>query len=137
MSTRHTIEQGLEFIPKFDDNGLIVAIAQDASTGQVLMQAFMDRAALDLTIRTGYAHYFSRSRRKLWKKGEQSGHTQKVEQILADCDQDCLILKVSVDAGQCHVGYQSCFYRALKKGTTGQLEFVAEKTYDPEKTYGK
>ena len=137
MSTKQKIEEGSEFTPKFDDNGLISAIAVDAKTGQVLMVAFMNRQALDSTIRTGYATYFSRTRQKLWKKGEQSGHFQKVEQILVDCDQDCLILKVNVDAGQCHVGYQSCFYRALEKGSEKKLKFIAEKTYDPKKTYGK
>jgi len=137
MATKQTIEEGLEFIPKFDDTGLIPAIAQDAKTGQVLMAAFMNREALDLTIQTGYAVYFSRDRQKLWKKGEESGHLQKVEQILVDCDQDCLILKVTVDAGQCHVGYQSCFYRALKKDTGKELEFVAEKVYDPKEIYKK
>ncbi len=133
---RH-IEDGVDFTPKFDENGLIKAIAQDAKTGQVLMAAFMNRQALDLTIQTGYATYFSTSRQKLWKKGEESGHTQKVEQILVDCDQDSILLKVTVDAGQCHVGYQSCFYRALKKGTSRELEFIAEKVYDPGKTYKK
>ena len=137
MATKQTIEEGLEFIPKFDDTGLIPAIAQDAKTGQVLMSAFINREALDLTIQTGYATYFSRDRQKLWKKGQESGHLQKVEQILVDCDQDCLILKVTVDAGQCHVGYQSCFYRALKKDTGKELEFVAEKVYDPKEIYKK
>ncbi len=137
MATKQTIEEVLEFIPKFDDNGLIPAIAQDAKTGQILMAAYMNREALDLTIRTGYAAYFSRARRKLWKKGEESGHLQKVEQILVDCDQDCLIIKVTVDTGQCHAGYQSCFYRALKKGSSKELEFIAEKVYDPKKTYKK
>ncbi|MBA7476510.1 Phosphoribosyl-AMP cyclohydrolase [subsurface metagenome] len=137
MATKQTIEEVLEFIPKFDDNGLIPAIAQDAKTGQILMAAFMNREALDLTIQTGYATYFSRARQKLWKKGEESGHLQKVEQILVDCDQDCLILKVTVDTGQCHAGYQSCFYRALKKGSSKELEFIAEKVYDPEKIYKK
>jgi phosphoribosyl-AMP cyclohydrolase len=137
MSKRQKIEEGSEFTPKFDDNGLILTIAVDAKTGQVLMAAFMNRQALDWTIRTGYATYFSRTRQKLWKKGEQSGHFQKVEQILVDCDQDCLVLKVNVDAGQCHVGYQSCFYRALEEGSDKKLKFIAEKTYDPEKTYKK
>jgi phosphoribosyl-AMP cyclohydrolase len=129
------MEEGLEFTPKFDDNGLIPAIAQDAKTGQILMAAFMNRAALDLTIQTGYATYFSRSRQKLWKKGEESGHFQKIEQILVDCDQDCLVLKVVVDAGQCHVGYKSCFYRALKKNSSKELELTAEKLYNPKKAY--
>jgi phosphoribosyl-AMP cyclohydrolase len=137
MATKQTIEEGLEFTPKFDDNGLIPVIAQDAKTGQILMAAFMNREALDLTIQTGYATYFSRKRQKLWKKGEESGHLQKVEQILVDCDQDCLILKVTVDTGQCHAGYQSCFYRALKKGSSKELEFIAKKVYDPKKTYKK
>ena len=129
------IEENLEFVPKFDENGLIPAIAQDAQTGQILMVAYMNREALDATIRSGYATYWSRSRGKLWKKGEESGHLQTVEQILVDCDQDCLVLKVKVDAGQCHVGYQSCFYRALKPASKTDLEFTAEKTYDPEAAY--
>lgn len=137
MTTKRNIEEGNDFTPEFDSNGLITTIAQDAKTGQVLMAAFMNRQALDSTIQTGYATYFSTSRQKLWKKGEESGHTQKVQQILVDCDQNCLLLKVTVDAGQCHVGYQSCFYRALKKGTSKELEFIAEKVYNPEKTYNK
>jgi phosphoribosyl-AMP cyclohydrolase len=137
MSANKTIEEGLEFTPKFDDKGLITAIAQDAKTGQILMAAYMNRAALDSTIQTGYATYFSRSRQKLWKKGEKSGHFQRVEQILVDCDQDFLVLKVAVDAGQCHVGYQSCFYRALKKNSNKELGFIAEKVYKPNKVYKK
>ena len=136
MATKQ-IEEGSEFIPKFDNNGLIPAIAQDAETGKILITAYINRASLELTIQSGYATYFSRARQKLWKKGEESGHIQKVEQILVDCDQDCLVLRVTVDAGQCHVGYQSCFYRALKKGSGKQLEFVAEKVYEPKKTYRK
>ena len=131
------IEEGLEFVPKFDPHGLIPAIAQDATTGEVLMVAYMNDEALKHTLTTGRATYYSRSRKKLWKKGEESGHVQTVKQVLVDCDQDCLILKVSVDAGQCHVGYQSCFYRAVKAGSETELEFIAEKTYDPEKTYKK
>lgn len=137
MGATRIIEEGLEFTPKFDENGLITAIAQDADTGQVLMVAYMNRQALDLTLKTKNATYFSRSRKKLWKKGEESGHTQKVQQILVDCDQDCLILKVRVDAGQCHVGYQSCFYREVKLDGENDLEFVAEKNYDPNETYSK
>ena len=137
MSTKQDIEEGAEFIPKFDDNGLIPVVAQDSQTGQILMVAYMNRQALELTIQTGYATYFSRSRQKLWKKGEQSGHVQKVEQILVDCDQDCLVLKVTIEAGQCHVGYRSCFYRALKKNTNKKLEFIADKVFNPQKTYRK
>jgi len=137
LSTKQNLEENLEFEPQFDENGLITAIAQDAQTGQVLMVAYMNREALDVTIKSGYGTYFSRSRQKLWKKGEESGHRQKVKQILVDCDQDCLILKVTVDAGQCHVGYQSCFYRAKKQNSTQELEFIEEKVYDPKEAYKK
>ncbi len=137
MAGDKIIEEGSEFTPKFDGGGLITAIAQDAQTGQILMVAYMNREALDLTIKTGNATYFSRSRQTLWKKGEQSGHFQKVKQILVDCDQDCLVLKVNVDAGQCHVGYQSCFYRKLADGSSENLEFVEEKVYDPDQAYKK
>jgi phosphoribosyl-AMP cyclohydrolase len=137
VSADKHIEEGLDFTPKFDSNGLITAIAQEADTNQVLMVAYMNKEALDLTLSTGNAVYYSRSRKKLWKKGEESGHTQKVEQILVDCDQDCLILKVRVDQGQCHVGYKSCFYRAVTKGSTAKLETIAQKVYDPQKAYKK
>jgi len=137
VAAKQIIEEGLEFIPQFDDKGLIPVIAQDAQTNQVLMAAYMNREALDLTIQTGYAVYFSRSRKKLWKKGEESGHFQKVKKILVDCDQDYIILKVTIDAGQCHLGYQSCFYRALKQGSSKELELIAQKVYDPQKTYKK
>ncbi|MCH7556239.1 MAG: phosphoribosyl-AMP cyclohydrolase [Planctomycetes bacterium] len=137
MGTKENIEEGAEFIPKFDSKGLITVVAQDSETGQILMVAYMNRQALELTIQTGYATYFSRSRQKLWKKGEQSGHVQKVEQILVDCDQDCIVLKVTIEAGQCHAGYRSCFYRALKKNTEKKLEFIADRTYDPKKIYRK
>lgn len=131
------IEEGLRFAPRFNADGLIPAIAQDAGTGEILMVAWMNREALDRTIETGRATYYSRSRKRLWTKGEQSGHVQTVRQILVDCDQDCLILKVAVDQGQCHVGYQSCFYRALKPASKTDLEFVAEKVYDPKAAYGR
>ena len=137
MSANENIEESVEFTPKFDANGLITVIAQDADNGRILMQAYMNAEALTETIRTGQAVYFSRSRQKLWKKGEQSGHTQKVEQILVDCDQDCLILKVRVNAGQCHIGYQSCFYRTLKERADNKLEFKDEKVYDPKEAYKK
>ncbi len=139
MAAKAISEESTDFNPRFDDNGLITAIAQDAKTGQILMVGYMNREALDLTIQTGYANYFSRSRQKIWKKGEQSGHFQKVEQILVDCDQDCIVLKVKVDAGQCHIGYQSCFYRKLTKNSdkVEGLEFIAEKVYDPRETYKK
>ena len=137
MAAEQNIEEGKEFKPKFDDKGLITAIAQDSCTGDILMVAYMNRQALEMTIKTGIATYFSRSRQELWKKGQESGHIQKVEQILVDCDQDCLILKVKIDAGQCHVGYQSCFYRALQKNTDSKLKFIADKVYDPKTTYNR
>lgn len=135
MAAEKNIEEGLDLIPKFDENGLITAISQDADTGDVLMVAYMNQDALNLTLQTGNAVFFSRSRQKLWKKGEESGHTQQVQQILVDCDQDCLILKVTVDQGQCHVGYQSCFYRQLKPETKDKLQLIAQKTYDPKQAY--
>jgi phosphoribosyl-AMP cyclohydrolase len=137
VAANKEIEEGLAFTPKFDSNGLITAISQDADTGQVLMVAYMNDEALKQTIEIGNAVFFSRSRKKLWKKGEESGHVQKVRQILVDCDQDCLILKVKVDQGQCHVGYQSCFYRALKPGSQTDLELIAQKVYDPAQAYKK
>ena len=136
MTIENNIEQDTDFNPKFDKNGLIPVIAQDAGTGDILMVAYMNRQSLDLTIETGYATYFSRSRQALWKKGQESGHFQKVIQLLVDCDQDCLVLKVAVDAGQCHTGYQSCFYRALKKNSKKNLEFIADRIFDPKDTYG-
>jgi phosphoribosyl-AMP cyclohydrolase len=136
LAANDNIELGKDFEPKFDSNGLITAISQDAKTGQILMVAYMNKEALELTIKTGLAVFYSRSRQKLWKKGEESGHYQKVKQILVDCDQDCLILKVDVDLGQCHVGYMSCFYRALNSSGS-KIDFIAEKVYDPKVAYKK
>ena len=137
MSASKEVEMGKGFTPKFDSDGLIPAIAQDEKTGQVLMVAYMNKESLALTIERGRAVYYSRSRQKLWAKGEESGHVQQIKEILVDCDQDCLILKVQVDQGQCHVGYQSCFYRRVKSGSSSELEFVAEKVYDPDAVYKK
>ena len=137
MGASKEIEVGKGFTPKFDSDGLIPAIAQDSETGQVLMVDYMNDESLALTIKRGRAVYYSRSRQKLWAKGEESGHVQQVEEILVDCDQDCLVLKVKVDQGQCHVGYQSCFYRRVKPGNGSELEFVAEPVYDPNVVYKK
>ncbi|MBN9506013.1 MAG: phosphoribosyl-AMP cyclohydrolase [Altererythrobacter sp.] len=106
-------EAGRAFLPKFDSAGLLVAVAQDADSGEVLMIAFMDQEALEATRRTGFAHFHSRSRGRLWKKGESSGHVLAVEAILVDCDQDALVLKVRPAGPACHTGARSCFYRAL------------------------
>lgn len=107
-------ENGADFLPRFDSAGLLTAVAQDAASGEVLMVAFMDRAALDATRATGLAHFHSRSRGRLWKKGETSGHVLHVEAILVDCDQDALVLKVRPAGPACHTGERSCFYRALE-----------------------
>ena len=135
MADKKPIEETGDLTLQFDSNGLIPVIAQDADTGRVLMTAYMNKEALDKTIETGFATYFSRSRQKLWKKGEQSGHFQKVKQILVDCDQDCLLLKVSIDTGQCHAGYESCFYRELDKTNPQKLNPIAKKTFNPDETY--
>lgn len=107
-------EQGAEFLPKFDAAGLLTAVAQDAASGEVLMVAFMDAEALVATRETGFAHFHSRSRGRLWKKGESSGHVLAVEAILVDCDQDALVLKVRAEGPACHTGARSCFYRAME-----------------------
>ncbi len=111
--------QDIQF--KFDDKGLICAIAQDVYTGEVLMQAYMNKEAVDKTVESGYAHYYSRSRKCLWKKGETSGHLQKVIKILYDCDCDCLLLLIDQNGAACHTGNRSCFYRTLK-----EFQFVSD-----------
>ncbi|MEG1510192.1 MAG: bifunctional phosphoribosyl-AMP cyclohydrolase/phosphoribosyl-ATP diphosphatase HisIE [Clostridia bacterium] len=100
---------------KFDEKGLLVAIAQDIFTGEVLMQAFMNKEAIEKTIETGFAHYFSRSRNCLWKKGESSGNTQRVVEMKYDCDADSILLLIEQKGGACHTGNRSCFYRSLKQ----------------------
>ena len=104
--------------PRFDANGLICAVATHADTGEVLMVAWMNAEALALTLETGEAHYYSRSRQSLWKKGETSGQVQKVVEARVDCDQDALWIKVRPlgDGGACHVGFRSCFYRVVEDG---------------------
>jgi len=112
------VEQGLSFQPHFDADGLIPAIVTDAASGEVLMFAFMNREALALTIETRVAHFWSRSRRRLWRKGEESGNVLEVAEVLTDCDQDVLWLRVTI-AGQgvaCHTGARSCFYRSVPLG---------------------
>ena len=113
------LERGAVIAPRFDAAGLIAAIAQHADTGEVLMLAWMNDAALRLSLDTGEAHYFSRSRNSLWKKGETSGQVQTVVEIRLDCDQDAVLLKVRPqgDGGACHVGFRSCFYRQVVDGT--------------------
>lgn len=115
-------EQGADFLPRFDSAGLLTAVAQDAASGEVLMVAFMDAEALEATRTTGLAHFHSRSRGRLWKKGESSGHVLHVEQVLVDCDQDALVLKVRPAGPACHTGTRSCFYRALEGDGLTRIE---------------
>jgi phosphoribosyl-AMP cyclohydrolase len=138
----HTdIEESLAFTPKFDADGLIAAVVTDAASGDVLMVAHMNAQALAKTIETGEAWYYSRSRKALWRKGETSGHVQRVIELRTDCDQDALWLKVEqAGSGACHTGRRSCFYRAVPLGQKGaeRLELrEAEKTFDPKSVYDK
>jgi phosphoribosyl-AMP cyclohydrolase len=112
------LERGATLAPRFGPDGLIAAIATDAADGAVLMLAWMNAEALRLTLETGEAHYFSRARRALWRKGETSGQVQKVVEARIDCDQDAVWLKVAPggDGGACHVGFRSCFYRVIEAG---------------------
>ncbi len=118
---------------KFDEKGLLGAIVVDAATDKPLMFAFLNREALRLTIETGKMHYWSRSRSKLWLKGETSGHTQDVREVRVDCDGDALLFKVDQSGGACHTGFYSCFYRKL--GTGGWVEEGVERVFDPDKVY--
>jgi len=126
-----SIEENIKRL-KFDDKGLITAVAQDEGDGTVLMVAYMNDTAIRATVETGIVHYWSRSRRELWKKGGTSGHTQEVKEIRIDCDADCILLKVKQNGpGACHMGRRSCFYRDI---TGKELD---EKTFDEKKVYGK
>ena len=129
------IEGGTSFMPKFDADGLIPVITQDATSNEVLMFAWMNAEALARTIETGEAWYWSRSRGSFWRKGDTSGQTQTVRNIRVDCDQDVLVLKVSVggDGGACHVGYRSCFFRSVPMGASDKaltLQIDATKLSD-------
>lgn len=135
------LEDAGYFTPRFDDRGLITAIVTDAGDGELLMVAHMNAQALALTIQTGFAHYFSRSRGKLWKKGETSGNLQTVKEIRTDCDQDAIWLKVEV-AGHdatCHTGRRSCFYRTvtLEDGKPMLTIVDDDLHFDPKDIYGK
>jgi phosphoribosyl-AMP cyclohydrolase len=141
LADKPEIEESLGFAPQFGADGLITAVVTDATSGDVLMIAHMNQEALAKTIASGEAWYYSRSRRKLWKKGESSGHVQRVIELRVDCDQDALWLKVEQRGeGACHTGRRSCFYRAVPLGQSGvvKLEFRdADKTFDPKAVYGK
>jgi len=110
-------------------DGLIPVVVQDIKTRDILMVAYANEEAIELTRTTGFAHYYSRSRKKIWKKGEESGHVQQVVQILVDCDEDCLMYQVEQTGAACHTGYPSCFYRTLDGAV------ISEKVFDPEKVY--
>lgn len=142
------VEEGNELAPKFDANGCLPCITRHAETGEILMFAFMNDEALKLTLATRLAHYWSRSRQRLWKKVESSGMVQNVQRILIDDDQDCVILEVTLiqptiggEEASCHVGYRSCFYREIllptKPGETPLLRFTeSAKAFDPSAVYG-
>jgi phosphoribosyl-AMP cyclohydrolase len=141
MTAMADIEEGLAFTPRYDADGLVTAVVTDIKSGDVLMVAHMNAEAVAKTIETGEAWYFSRSRKKLWKKGETSGHSQRVIELRVDCDQDALWLKVEqAGEGACHTGRRSCFYRAVPLGKKGAvtLEFRdAGKTFDAKAVYGE
>ncbi|MBO6827532.1 MAG: phosphoribosyl-AMP cyclohydrolase [Sneathiella sp.] len=136
------VEEGHEFAPKFTEQGLMACVTTDAQTGEVLMLGYMNQDAIAKTLQTGEAHYWSRSRQRLWHKGATSGLIQKLVEMRVDDDQDAIWLRVTLQAGDqsdpasCHVGYRSCFYRKVNI-ETAQLEFTeTEKTFDPEVVYG-
>jgi phosphoribosyl-AMP cyclohydrolase len=133
------IEEGLAFRPKFDGSGLVTCVATDVATGEVLMVAHMNDNALRKTIASGEAWYFSRSRKSLWRKGETSGHVQRVVEMRMDCDQDAIWIRVEQTGAACHTGRRSCFYRAVTADRDGaQLSFVdAERLFDPNDVYRK
>ena len=135
--TATVLEEGVALTPKFDADGLVTCVATDAASGEVLMVAHMNADALKKTIATGEAWYFSRSRRALWKKGETSGHIQRVVEMRVDCDQDAVWIKVEQAGGACHTGRRSCFYRAVPLGKSGEgsLEFRDERVFDPAVVY--
>ena len=146
-STIEQVEEGNDLAPKFDARGLITVVTTDADSGELLMQGYMNAEALQLTIVTGEAHYYSRSRQVLWHKGATSGLVQTVRELLIDDDQDCVWLRVDVAGGaSCHVGYRSCFYRKVPVGSDfeqkqadGQVELEwteTEKVFDPLEVYG-
>ena len=140
------IEEGRQFVPQFDSHGNMPAVVTDATSGDVLMLAWMNEEALLRTIETGQVHFYSRSRRKIWMKGEESGNVMHVEEMRTDCDQDAIWIRARV-AGRnaaCHTGRRTCFYRAVAKKGVGNtnsvdaLDFVVEeRVFDPKKVYGK
>jgi phosphoribosyl-AMP cyclohydrolase len=133
------LEEGLDFHPRFDAGGLLTCVATDAVTSEVLMVAHMNEEALRKTIETGEAWYYSRARKSLWRKGETSGHVQRVVEMRTDCDQDAIWIRVEQKGAACHTGRHSCFYRKLEAtGGGARLSFVnAERQFDPKAVYRK
>ena len=139
--TIEQVEESTELAPKFDQDGLIPVVTTDFSSGEVLMQGYMNEEALKKTISLGEAVYYSRSRQKLWHKGKTSGLVQTIKEIRIDDDQDCVWLRVNVQGGaSCHVGYRSCFYRSVPFGENSHTTILKfeekEKVFDPKKVYG-
>lgn len=134
--TPDQLEEGAIFAPRFDAHGLLTAVAIEATSGEVLMVAHMNAEALSLTIGTGDVHYYSRSRGRIWKKGETSGEVQKLVELRTDCDQDTLLLVVEQTGrgAACHTGRKSCFYRRLENGTLADIG--APRLFDPKQVYG-
>jgi phosphoribosyl-AMP cyclohydrolase len=133
------IEEGLSFRPRFDASGLVTCVATDASTSEVLMVAHMNEEAVRKTVATGEAWYYSRSRQALWRKGETSGHVQRVVEMRTDCDQDAIWIRVEQTGAACHTGRHSCFYRKVEAAEGGaRLSFVdANLQFDPKAVYRK
>jgi phosphoribosyl-AMP cyclohydrolase len=139
--TTQEVEEGRALSPKFDADGLVTCVSTDAGSGEVLMVAHMNAQALAKTIESGEAWYYSRSRKRLWRKGESSGHVQRVVEMRVDCDQDAIWIKVEqAGPGACHTGRRSCFYRAIPSGggsAAVTLEFTeTDKAFDPKAVYG-
>jgi len=136
LSNNQNYKEDKRVMPELDfdkTGGLIPAIAQDADTGEVLMLAYMNQKSFKETLASGNAVYYSRSRKKLWKKGETSGHVQKVREIRVDCDNDTVLLKVTqVGGAACHKGYKSCFHKVVENG---EFKIVEQRVFDPEKVY--
>ena len=149
---KKSLEEGPGFSPKFNDQGMIPCVSTHAQTGEVLMLGYMNDVALTKTIETGYVYFWSRSRGKLWFKGESSGMTQKLVELTTNCDQSAVVAKVTIGQAtapgsggaqaSCHVGYPNCFYRAIPTGVgeTNQpvkMSIIADKAFDPDEVYGK
>lgn len=130
------IETGNQLLIQYNEQGLAPAIVQDRNTGTILMVAWMNAEAVANTIETGKATFYSRSRKKMWVKGESSGHVMNVHDLRVDCDQDVILLKVEPAGPACHVGYDTCFYRSYDK-SAGELKIVEEKSFDPDAVYGQ